>query len=152
MVISFDRKPNDMQCYRIHYNFVTNIWIKYVRICGIYTVPVTLAPVFHALQNTISTFVIQLFFQLLCFFFSSFQNLLLSLIQCFHWEFIFLLYNKVYCKHRIICFSSFSSPFSSLQRNDKFPVFSCDANSSHIIWKCGNVLPKMEVCWNRVES
>ena len=36
MVISCDRKPNDMQCYRIHYNFwFTNIWIKYVRMCGI---------------------------------------------------------------------------------------------------------------------
>lgn len=32
MVISVHRKPNDMQCYQIHYNFVTNIWIKYVRI------------------------------------------------------------------------------------------------------------------------
>lgn len=180
MVISVHRKPNDMQCYQIHYNFVTNIcvsvcWIKYVRIRAKVAVTLVACLISHFMficsltRSHWDDIHVTLYLDVCMCMWAQFQlcadrtsffrvpsfsldtNILKISNLC--WSYSYSahtrpkkeLLHKVYCVPRIICvfliLPLLFSLFHSLrQRNDKFPVFSCDVPAKHeCITHCGNV-------------
>lgn len=122
----------------------------------------SLFSVFHAtLQRYNFNFCHTTFLEVVCMPFLVYFKIFYSLIQGLH----FIFFHKFYCEHKIVCFSFFSLPFSSLYKaTTNFRCFHAMQTARKIyryvhsyicikMWKCENVCYKeMEVCWNRVES
>lgn len=140
MVISFHRKPNDMQCYQIHYNFRLQIyvwvWIKYVRIRWKWLLTLALFR-FVCLLTSRDIHNFNFFFSGVKFFRE--QNLPYFPFCCAEQRFHSEKFHKVYCVARIICFSSISLPhfpFASLSLDKETTNFRCfhadvEANQMH---------------------